>query len=168
MRNPLSPMIGLKHSCKIKCNFGEEEFKFDIKSYLHNNIIYSNTNDFLKNINNPNKYSNKELILKKLSNEKFIIFNPFTVSQNSIIMFPNENLISQNDIIADQPNNLVNQTIQIDNLINQTQIAENEISSIILSFLNGGDREGLINDFLLDFKCVYFFLTGALWLLNGF
>jgi hypothetical protein len=156
MRNPISPIIGLKHSCKIKCNFGEEEFKFDIKSYLHNNIIYSNTNDFLKNIKNPKKYSNRELLLKKLSNEKFIIFNPFTINQNSILMFPNENLISltqtdnlinqnqtdniinqtDNIINQNQTNNIITQTQQIDNLINQTQITENEISAIILSFLN--------------------------------
>lgn len=72
----LSPLIGINHSCKIKYNFGSYPFKFNIKDYLHNNVIYSNTNDFISSNCNIKKYSNIDIVNNKISNSKIVLINP--------------------------------------------------------------------------------------------
>ncbi len=72
----LSPLIGINHSCKIKYNFGSYPFKFNIKDFLHNNVIYSNINDFISSNCNIKKYSNLDIVNNKISNSKIVLINP--------------------------------------------------------------------------------------------
>ena len=76
IKDILSPLIGINHSCKIKYNFGSESFKFNIRDYLHNNVIYSNTNDFISSNCNIKKYSNLDIVNNKISNSKIVLINP--------------------------------------------------------------------------------------------
>jgi hypothetical protein len=80
IKDVLTPIIGLNHSCKIKYNFGQSEFKFNIKDYLHNNIIHSNINDFMSSNCNIKKYSNIDIVKNKLSNSKLILINPLLIN----------------------------------------------------------------------------------------
>jgi hypothetical protein len=62
-KNRLVPIIGFNYSNKIKVNFSNEEFKFNIKDYLYNNKIISSKNIFL-NLNNYINYINTRHIIK--------------------------------------------------------------------------------------------------------
>lgn len=78
------PIIGYDHSNKIKLNFSQEEFKFNIKNYLHSNRILSNENFFIKSEYNMNNINTKQIIIKKshltqsLSMPLFSIINSST------------------------------------------------------------------------------------------
>lgn len=62
----LLPLISYDHSNKIKLNFGQEPFKFNIKNYLYNNYIVSDINLFIKiEIDNHNLFNTYDVIMKK-------------------------------------------------------------------------------------------------------
>jgi hypothetical protein len=74
------PLVEYNYSNKIKINFGQEEFKFDIEKFRHNCNILSQKNNFLK-------------IDRKLSN-----INTLEIMKNhnkiiKLIMFTNDNAI---------------------------------------------------------------------------
>lgn len=62
----LLPLISYDHPNKIKLNFGQEPFKFNVKNYLYNNYIISDSNLFLK-IENDNQhlFDTYEVVMKK-------------------------------------------------------------------------------------------------------
>lgn len=65
----LLPLISYEHSHKIKLNFGQEPFSFNIRNYLYNNYIVSDTNLFIKIENtNSNLFNTNEIIKNKLLN----------------------------------------------------------------------------------------------------
>ena len=94
MKQQLTPIISINHSCKIKFNFGFEEFKFNIKNNFNNNIIYSNYNDFISSKCNINKYCNK-INLKNKLNIKITIYDP------SIIFIPLTQLLDNDLTMTD-------------------------------------------------------------------
>lgn len=65
----LIPIIGYDHSCKIKVNFGNEIFKFDIKKFSNSNFMISQNNKFIDNHNFINKINTKNIIKRKIKNK---------------------------------------------------------------------------------------------------
>jgi hypothetical protein len=92
------PIVGYDHSNRIKLNFGQEEFKFDIKNYLHNNKVISNENNFIKSEYNMTNIITKNLIMIKSQNNLnvplFSIINDNT-NLNLPIIAQNSNQISE-------------------------------------------------------------------------
>ena len=68
IKNNLVPIVGYDHSHKIKLNFGNEKFIFDISNYLHNNTVISCENKFIKMEYKIDKISTEYIISRKLVN----------------------------------------------------------------------------------------------------
>jgi hypothetical protein len=85
----LLPIIEFNYSHKIKLNFSQEEFKFDIKNFKINNEILSQKNNFLKYDKKITNIETIEIIKNKIYgiNLKFIIYN-----ENNIINLQNMNI----------------------------------------------------------------------------
>ena len=79
----ITPMIGFDHSHKIKYNFGENEFKFNLKNYIHGRQIISLNNIFFKKKNQKKTFNSSKF---KIIDKKEITNNDFnTTLLNSII-----------------------------------------------------------------------------------
>lgn len=81
IKSQIVPMVGYDHSCKIKVNFGNDIFKFNIKSFYNSNFIISQNNKFINNHHFINKINTNNTIKKKIKNKKLKInseiFTPF-------------------------------------------------------------------------------------------
>ena len=85
IKSQIVPMIGYDHSCKIKVNFGNEIFKFNIKTFYNSNFVISQNNKFIDNHNFINKINTTNIIKKKIKNKKLKINTElFTFNQTSI------------------------------------------------------------------------------------
>lgn len=110
IKSHIVPIIGYNHSCKIKVNFGNEIFKFDIKKFCNSNFIISQNNNFIDNHNFIDNINTENIIKNKIkkSSQKpqiitFPILSPlFSFSENitdtSIIENIISNIITQNNI----------------------------------------------------------------------
>lgn len=99
IKSQITPIIGYNHSCKIKVNFGNEMFKFDIKKFSNSNFVISQNNRFINNHNFINKINTIKIIENKIKNKENIdkphlfaindinqIFSPtFSFSENLIL-----------------------------------------------------------------------------------
>jgi len=91
IKNNLVPIIGYDHSHKIKLNFGNEKFKFDISSYLHNNIVLSDENNFIKMEHKIDKICTEHTISRKLINL------PMNTNISNVLNIPMFSFTEQND-----------------------------------------------------------------------
>jgi len=95
IKNDIVPIVGYDHSNKIKLNFSQEEFKFDIKNYLYNNKIISSENMFIKSEYNMKNIETKDIILKKLQKIQTLNIPIFSIVNNATnLNFP---ITLQND-----------------------------------------------------------------------
>lgn len=134
IKSQITTIIGYNHSCKIKVNFGDDIFKFDIKYYsdpsnvLSQNNKFINNHEFIDNINTKeiicNKIKNKHIgvpffILSEntippmfsfLANNNSVNFNLFNPEQNNVDNSPDQNnifnIIGQNNFFIPEQNNL--------------------------------------------------------------
>jgi len=83
IKKNIVPVVCLNSLNKIKVNFSQEEFKFDIKNYLFNNKIISNKNLFLKSKLNLKNIKTDDIIYK---------INTTYVQQIPIFSFIDNNL----------------------------------------------------------------------------
>ena len=74
IKSQVIPIIGYNHSCKIKVNFGNDMFKFDIKNFCNSNFIISQNNKFIDNHDFIDKINTKNLIKNKINNKNKNLF----------------------------------------------------------------------------------------------
>lgn len=87
IKKSIVPLICFNSSNKIKLNFSQEEFKFNIKSYLFNNKVISNKNLFLNSNLNLRNINTKDIINKKvLTNLNINLLNipMFSIIDNNL------------------------------------------------------------------------------------
>lgn len=89
---PIVPIIGYNHSCKIKVNFGNEIFKFDIKNFCNSNFIISQNNQFINDHAFINKINTDTIIQKKIKNNTFSPNNDVSIFTPSFSIF-NDNIL---------------------------------------------------------------------------
>ena len=85
IKSHITPIIGYDYSCKIKVNFGNDIFKFDIKTFYNSNFVISQNNKFIDNHTFINKINTIDIIKKKIKNKKLKINTEiFTFNHNSM------------------------------------------------------------------------------------
>jgi len=91
IKSQIIPIIGYDHSCKIKVNFGNEIFKFNIKKFSNANFIISQNNKFINNHNFINKINSINLIKNK--NTLFSDVNQNTLFQGTELNENNQTIV---------------------------------------------------------------------------
>jgi hypothetical protein len=97
------PIIGYDHSNKIKLNFSQEEFKFNVKNYLHNNKIISNENLFIKSEYDMKNINTEQIIIKKTPALNLPLFS--LINNNTNLNLP---IMTQNNEISEFIMSIIN------------------------------------------------------------
>jgi hypothetical protein len=97
IKSQIVPIIGYNHSCKIKVNFGNEVFKFNIKNFYNTNFIISQNNKFINDHNFINNIKTETIVKNKITNKNNTKKKHFfTLDQNAIFTpvfsFSNSNI----------------------------------------------------------------------------
>jgi len=87
IKSHITTIIGYNHSCKIKVNFGNDIFKFNIKEFCNTNFIISQNNNFINNHNFINIIDTNKIIQNKIKNKDLSTAINFTELniQNTIL-----------------------------------------------------------------------------------
>ena len=78
IKSAITTIVGYDHSCKIKINFGNDIFKFNIKNYCNTNFVISQNNEFINNHQFINKINTLEHVKKKIRNNTLFHFSENT------------------------------------------------------------------------------------------
>lgn len=103
IKSDIVPIIGYDHSNKIKINFSQEEFKFDVKNYLHNNKIISSENLFIKSEYDMKNINTKQIIIKKTPALNIPLFS--IINNNTNLNLP---IVTQNNEISEFIMSIIN------------------------------------------------------------
>jgi len=94
IKSEILPIINFNHSNKIKLNFGQEKFIFNIKNMIINNFIISHNNSFINSNYNLSKVNTETLVYNKINNlTNLTPFANFSVINNTQMQFNNLNFI---------------------------------------------------------------------------
>jgi hypothetical protein len=116
IKSQIVPIIGYNHSCKIKVNFGNEVFKFNVKNFCNTNFIISQNNKFINNHSFINSIQTKKNVKNKIINKNHTK-KPNLLTLNQNFVFSPVFSFSDNDVENDTLENIILNIVQNNNLV---------------------------------------------------